>query len=850
MSFTCTQFDCYVFGKQLKDLGVAARSRIMHQDSLKSAIRRSLTKPLQLPSADGHEAVQSRAIGKPKTGSAMEFTSGRSHSGQDPTSSKGREEEKTVAYRNSNDFQLLQVSREAHRLAQVIDSWSNSANIDSRSQFFADDLLRGALDLQESLDMLKKLQDASKKMPRIGNKQKQVEEICARELGSQRFAVGNYRNRLHESRHSADDFSRDCVEELKQVIKESLHKTNILSSSSDDEKNSSSRSMRYGTSNVFEDKHLPTSTVPVMSICSTDNPRKARSSNLIAKLMGLEQATPEIVQHSKKEEKKNCVNSRRPGFDVEMPKAREMPFFVRDKCQKQHELAELIETMHFKRSLKQSQVEENGFEMPFFGNTEPKQCRRNLHDVEQLPPIVIMKSLHLRYQESDVEKGLDMDNTSMQDRIQAVKLVRENSSYYKHVLAKTLEAKEVKHMEKDVTEPLPYYETPSSLFHKQQPKKAVAVQKKNNGEEKPSRLNVKKQEEKGVKATRIPISHPKISAVQAKPNKELPVARTKASAHVTAPQNQDLKSPLGPISKAPIDSSKNKNRSGAKPIRKSAIAESVDDGKKRKENGKSIRSNKTNDVPAATGTTHGDDFFKQAEQDTKPFEPGRHSPTMLADYMNKDHNIFCEATSKNNQDGKDYGLKEAIQLPDCNKVDAAAAGTEDELKNVFLSSRSFVGCAKQFFNVDATEPVYHRSESADELAKCDSKLLLDISEELMTRKYHQQKHQLGHPLMQAKSWSRITYLSIDKLVEEVIDGIRKLSHSKLDSIATSEDSLYIRLERELTCKDTAINSVWDIGWDNRICPEEAEQVVEELGKQILSSLIQESALELIQGQRR
>ncbi|CAL9190878.1 uncharacterized protein LOC135614815 [Musa acuminata AAA Group] len=814
----------------------------MYQDSLKSAIRRSLTKPLQLPSADGHEAVQSRAIGKPKTGSAMEFTSGRSHSGQDPTSSKDREEEQAVAYRNSNDFQLLQVSREAHRLAQVIDSWSNSANIDSRSQFFADDLLRGALGLQESLDMLKKCQDASRKMPRINSKQKQVEEICERELGSQRFAVSNYRNRLHESRSSADDFSRDCVEELKQVIKESLHKTNILSSSSDDEKNSSSRSMRYGTSNHFEDKHLAKSTVPVTSICSTDNPRKARSSNLIAKLMGLEQARPEIVQPSKKEEKKNCVNSWRPGFDVEMPKAREMPFLAQDKCQKQHELDELIENMHFERRLKQSQVEENGLEMPFFGATEPKQCRRNLHNVEQLPPIVIMKSLHLRYQESDVEKGLDRDKTSMQDRIQAVKLVRENSSYHKHVLAKTLEAKEVKHMEKDVTEPLPYYETPSSLFHKQQNKKAVTVQKKNTGEEKPSRLNVKKQEEKRVKATRIPISHPKISAVQEKPNKELPVARTKASAHVTATQNQDLKSPLRPISKAPIDCSRNRNRSGAKPIRKSAIAESVDDGKKRKENGKSIRSNKTNDVPEITGTSHGDDDFKQEGQDTKPFDP---------DNVNKDHNIFCEATSKNNQDGKDYRLTEAVQLPDCNKVDAAAAGTDDELKNVFLSSRSFVGCAKQFFNVDATEPVHHRSESADEVGKCDSKLLLDISEELMTWKYHQQKHHLGHPLMQAKSWSRITYLSIDKLVEEIIDGIRKLSsYSKLDSVAASEDSLYIRLERELTCKDPAVNSVWDIGWDNRICPEEADQVAEELGKQILSSLIRESALELIQGQCR
>ncbi|WOL02181.1 hypothetical protein Cni_G10900 [Canna indica] len=809
----------------------------MHQGTLKSAVRRSLTKSILLPSEDGNEAVHSRSSGKPRSTGVMEFTTGRTRRGQDPSPSRGKEEEKVMAYRNSNDFQLLQVSREAHKLADMIDSWSKEADIGSRSQFFAEDLLRGALDLQESLDMLKKLQDASKKMPRVNNRQKteivgkKDENVFTQQLGYKGFAGGSYQNRLHEPRFPSDNFSRNyCVEELKQVIKESLHKQNIRSSSSDDGKSSSSRSMIYGTSNILEDKCIEHNTLPANPICSTSQPSNGKSSNLIAKLMGLDEVPSRIIQPVRRDER-NCVNLPRPRFDIEMPKTRKTESLVQNNEQKQYRLDELVEAMHYKGLLKQSQVEEKGLVPPFCSTTELEQYGRNLHNADQLPPIVIMKPLHLRYQESNHQKELPLDEALMQERIQEIKLVQENNNFDNHkhnMVAKLREQKELKHIRKDITELLPNYGTPSSSHHRQERKKTIMAHKLNAEEQKSSRLHVKKQEEKGVKLTRMTISNPKTSTVQAKPNKEQHIARTNASIL----QNQASKSTFRPMSKASADNSKDKSKVGGKPVRKPAIIESVTDGRRYNENGTATKScNRMSDVPNATGTFDGYNLLEQGKQEKKPWNP---------DIMSKDNELFCEVIPRYNQDNKDYKSVEVIPLPNNKKID----GIGVELKDLFLSSQSFLSCAKKFFRIDTTH-IYNQTKSTDMVRKSDSKLLLDISEELMVRKYHRHKRTI-HPLMNGQSCGRITYFSIDKLVEEISDGIQKLmNYSKLDNFDSSEGSLYLRLERELMCKDTAINSVWDIGWDHWICLEEADLVVEEVGKYILSWLIEEAALELI-----
>ncbi|XP_074563294.1 uncharacterized protein LOC141819930 isoform X2 [Curcuma longa] len=791
----------------------------MHQGSLKSAVRRSLSKSLLLPSDDDNETIQTRANGKAKTTAAVGSMSARARQGRHPTPAKGKEEEeKALAYRNSSDFQLMQVSREAHKLTQMIDSWSMARHVCGSSEFFAEDLLRGAIGLQESLDMLKKLQDGSKKMPQVSNKQKQnildkrYEKMSPQEFSSEGFRVSDHQRRICEPRVSSDDFSRSCIEELKQVIKESLHKQNIMF---DDDKSSSSRSMRYSAISNLEDKYLRQNMEPLNS---SGQPKKARSSNLVAKLMGLEEAPLKTIQPVRKEER-NFVSPPRPRFDIEMPKARKSHFLVQNNERQDNRLDDLVEIMHFKGLLKRSQIEEKGLEPMFFSTEELEQCGRNLQRVDQLPPIVIMKPLHWHCRDNNVQDE-PLANALMQDKIQDIKLVKENNrpDYHKHILAEKQELKEWKHMERHVANTSPYY-----VNNKQQRKKVIITQKLNSVETKPTRLNMKQQEDKGVQATRNKVLNPKTSMVQLKHNGE--------------PQHQDPKSHYRTIAKAITNSSKDTTKSGVKATRRAAITISANEDMKGNESDTAIKHCiKVNDILKAACGSNGSILIEQMNKEKK---------SSNSDNLNKDPETIAEAILKTNQDVQNSKLKEIVELPDCKKIGVETT-VEEELKSVLLSSQSFLSCVKKLFSVDATRSINYQKESASMDRKVHSKLYLDISEELMAQKYIQLKNTF-HPLMQGQSWGRIKYFSIDKLVEEINKEISKLaSYSELQSIDACEGSLYLSLERELMSKDTIINSVWDIGWDCWICFEEADKVADEVSDQIFSQLIEEAALELTQ----
>lgn len=217
---------------------------------------------------------------------------------------------------------------------------------------------------------------------------------------------------------------------------------------------------------------------------------------------------------------------------------------------------------------------------------------------------------------------------------------------------------------------------------------------------------------------------------------------------------------------------------------------------------------------------------------------------LTADNLNKDYKIIDEAIPMTNQDERNSKFSEVIHLPDYKKVGVEFA-IRDDLKSALLSSQSFLSCVKYLFSVDATRTINYLKQSTNIDRKvAPPKLYLDISEELMAQKYNQLKYTI-HPLLQAQPWGRITYLSIDKLVEEVSNGISKLtSYNDINGVDAGEGSLHIRLERELMSKNTVINSALDIGWEWWICLEEADKVVDEVSKQIFSRLVEEAAVEL------
>ncbi|KAI4347111.1 hypothetical protein L6164_007957 [Bauhinia variegata] len=155
-------------------------------------------------------------------------------------------------------LQLMEVSRGAERLNIMIDSWSRDLRHDGGSENIAKDLLKGALDLQESLVMLQKLQEASQDTARLKSKQNEKNETervridtkfidtrHADKCSDQSYPMGFQRPRF------SADASRNSTEELKEVIRSSLIRQNLLPSTSTEGLDSASEILSTSSVNLL-----------------------------------------------------------------------------------------------------------------------------------------------------------------------------------------------------------------------------------------------------------------------------------------------------------------------------------------------------------------------------------------------------------------------------------------------------------------------------------------------------------------------------------------------------------------------------------------------------------------------
>lgn len=295
-----------------------------------------------------------------------------------------------------SSLQLMEVSRGVQRLNNMIDSWSRGVRYDGRSEDIAKDLLKGALDLQESLVMLRKLQEASQHMSCLKKKQnekserggridaKMMDGTCSNQLSEQSYPMGFEKPRL-----SADGSSRNSTEELKKVIKDSLVRQHLcpmtisegLDSASDFPSTSSSQSSGAHTDRLSD------------SSFSSATSKKARGPNLVARLMGLEEVPsrqfPAAAQKPLQGEK--ILNQKRPVFEIDVPKVRKTSSTIEKvDLERKKTLSEILETMHFKGLLKKNSVLEPDLGIHHFNDYPSEHC-------DDFPPIVLMKprcSLH------------------------------------------------------------------------------------------------------------------------------------------------------------------------------------------------------------------------------------------------------------------------------------------------------------------------------------------------------------------------------------------------------------------------------------------------------------------------
>ncbi|XP_022752188.1 uncharacterized protein LOC111300850 [Durio zibethinus] len=390
----------------------------MPQDSLRSVVYRSF-----VTCDDRKGVVECGTIRRSKSGSEKmehknEGRKAQSRSNlyvgqmaeREETMSEGSIEE----LHSSSSCQLLEVSRGAHELNQVIDSWSKGLWYDGHSKDIAKDLLKGALDLQDSLHKLGKLQEASHYMARLKKKEKEkcdrmrndqvVQRTNSSPVGERNHPMG-----IKNPRLSADGSSRDCIEELRKAIRDSLARQNLLPNQNAEEKRCCSRRYLDSASDIPSTSSSQSSTFQTENFPSLDSSissaaveKKASGPSLIAKLMGLEEMPSKSLQTNSQEEleSKKTFSQQRPIFEIDVPKVRKSQFVLRKEDPERRALKDILESMHFKELQKSNSIKEI--------KPDSHQSRDFFSEqrlINDSPPIVLIKpryDLHLRPKEKFV----------------------------------------------------------------------------------------------------------------------------------------------------------------------------------------------------------------------------------------------------------------------------------------------------------------------------------------------------------------------------------------------------------------------------------------------------------------
>lgn len=227
-------------------------------------------------------------------------------------------------------IQLLEVSKGAQKLNPTIKPWSKGMNVEGKPKDISKDLLKGALDLQESLMMLEKLKLASRYVARLKPKQKKsVNSVLPINLF-----------------HGQEiEFSRNKTEELEEVISNGLVRQNWL-----DERRSQ--------------PHGPHSQIPFTSSNSSSSvsyngsrdaapDKKASSPNIRSKLVALEVISSKPAE--RKLQDKKILQQQKHKFNVSVPQLKKkLESEVMDDEPYQGTLKEMLNSVQFKGLLDNS----------------------------------------------------------------------------------------------------------------------------------------------------------------------------------------------------------------------------------------------------------------------------------------------------------------------------------------------------------------------------------------------------------------------------------------------------------------------------------------------------------------
>lgn len=377
----------------------------MPQDGLRSVVYRSF-----VTCDDPKGVLNCKKIKKSRTGSQQmdhKNESQRTRKNSNTAMAYYTEREDMVSkgfteeVHSQSTFQVMEVSRGAQKLNQMIDSWSKGVIFDGQSKDIAQDLLKGALDLQESLVMLGKSQEASlymsqvRKKPHEKSESRRIDEMEIRRTNSSPIGDRNCSMGFQKPRISTDGSSRNHIEELKKVIRDSLAKQNLLPNPATQETGylhqrdlSSASEIPSTSSNQSLNVDAYDLDSPDSSLSSKAPQKKKKGPNLIAKLMGLEDLPSKTSQNTlqKHLERERISNQRRPIFDIDMPKGRKPQSIAQRVNPERKTLKEILDTLQFKGLPRSNSIEEL---KPQSDHSDDSHSTQRV--IDETPPIVLIK---------------------------------------------------------------------------------------------------------------------------------------------------------------------------------------------------------------------------------------------------------------------------------------------------------------------------------------------------------------------------------------------------------------------------------------------------------------------------
>ncbi|CAJ1936975.1 unnamed protein product [Sphenostylis stenocarpa] len=740
-----------------------------------------------------------------------------------------------------SSLHLTQASAEDTGWNNILDSWSRDIMCERKSKDIAKGNLRGAIGRQDSVSMLRKLQEkASQHTATFGRKQTKKPErdrtdgnrigrTQANPLGEQSNPKG-----FHRPETSACGSSSNCKEELKKVVTESLVWQNMFPKTTEgfdsgSETFSSSTSQCSGVrTNSLSDHSL-----------SVIAPKTERGPSLVFKLMGLEEAPSKSFP---------AIKQKLLDGKIDMSKVRRKDHTAERGNPEQKGLRETLDTMHFKSILKERFVKDPKLRMHHFNDTSSKQFG-------DLSRIALMKPQCNLYQESVKRAYIpilpkDFPITKLKAEIASSKTIKQRKG--------SSSANMGKEMENGIRKRLNKEEGPRFL------EEIIKLESKGS---------YPVEEYSGKVRLYCHIGHTsqvnetidrkwKVQPISGKqPEKDISQPTT-----VAKPQYQRREIPSTKLRKLRSGSRIDKNEisylksTGSNNTCTQETKNSKDLNVEIKKINSVVdsltgRTNQMkNQIPVAEPEPAKLTVEQIMRREKKKIFPEIRIATRLEDELL----MLCEADAfinkigekckqRKNSSGNDLimplrseHINDAIAAY---SIDAGKEGTE--LKHFLLTSPSFIGHAKKLFNLDVDYPnTLQKNETI--YSMLNLRLYLDCAYELSERKSLQES-QVARSLLLACGGNSRLQMSLGRLVEEICDGIENLKFYKEDYDSGAEgfedNDVFAMMEKDMKCNGET-NGMWESGWKRGFCADEAGLVVNKIESLLITGLIEDLVINL------